>query len=94
MIVLIANDLPMKIRGRLKLWFTEPRANVFVSGITDHVADKVISYLLQNCPQESGLIIFKDLSKSPFYRLYTLGIPSKKVVDFNGMQLVLERAGS
>lgn len=28
MLVVIANDLPDAVRGRLKLWFVEPRPNV------------------------------------------------------------------
>lgn len=42
MVVVIANDLPPAVRGRMKLWFIEPRANIFVSGIKDSVATEVI----------------------------------------------------
>ena len=45
MLIVIANDLPPAVRGRMKLWFVEPKANVFVSGIKDQVATKVIDYL-------------------------------------------------
>ena len=31
MLVVVANDLPPAVRGRMKLWFVEPRPNVFVS---------------------------------------------------------------
>ena len=49
MLVVIANDLPPAVRGRMKLWFVEPRPNVFVSGIKDSVARHVINYLLEKC---------------------------------------------
>ena len=58
MLVVIANDLPPAVRGRMKLWFVEPRANVFVSGIKDNVAQKVVDYLQEHCPPESGLLMF------------------------------------
>ena len=58
MIVVIANSLPDRIRGRMKLWFIEPKPNVFVSGVTDHVADKVVSYLLDNLNSRSVSCIF------------------------------------
>ena len=73
MIVVIANSLPDRIRGRMKLWFIEPKPNVFVSGVTDHVADKVVSYLLDNCPLESGLLVFKSVGKTPYYKIFNLG---------------------
>lgn len=47
MIVLIAQHLAPAVRGRLKLWFIEPKPNVFVSGIKDHQAEKVVEYLMQ-----------------------------------------------
>ena len=58
MLVVIANDLPPAVRGRMKLWFVEPRANMFVSGIKDSVAKKVVEYLYKHCPSESGLMVF------------------------------------
>ena len=45
MLVVIANNIPPAVRGRLKLWFVEPRANIFVSGVKDNVAQKVVDYL-------------------------------------------------
>lgn len=82
MIVVIANSLPDRIRGRMKLWFIEPKPNVFVSGVTDHVADKVVSYLLDNCPLESGLLVFKSVGKTPYYKIFNLGSTSKRVCNF------------
>ncbi len=57
MLVVVANDLPPAVRGRMKLWFVEPRANVFVSGIKDSVADGVVKYLHEYCPPSAGLLI-------------------------------------
>ncbi|MET2611797.1 type I-E CRISPR-associated endoribonuclease Cas2e, partial [Klebsiella pneumoniae] len=43
----------------MKLWFVEPRPNVFVSGVKDSVAQTVVDYLLQYTPLESGLMLFR-----------------------------------
>jgi len=59
MVVVIANDLPPAVRGRMKLWFVEPRPNIFVSGIKDSVADDVVQYLVKSCPNSSGLMVFQ-----------------------------------
>lgn len=91
MLVVIANDLPPAVRGRLKLWFVEPRPNVFVSGIKDSVADTVIEMVLGYCPPESGVMIFKRSRKSPGYEIYGLGTPGRKLVEMSGMKLVLEK---
>jgi len=90
MLVVVANNLPPAVRGRVKLWFTEPRPNVFVSGIKDSVAKKVIDYLYEHCPPESGIVIFRSLPKPPGYEVYSLGAPRKALTEISGLQLVIE----
>ncbi|WP_456415231.1 type I-E CRISPR-associated endoribonuclease Cas2e [Thiolapillus sp.] len=91
MLVVIANDLPPAVRGRMKLWFVEPRANVFVSGVKDSVAKKVVEYLYKHCPPESGLMVFRQISKAPGYEIYGVGDTKRRVTQFSGLQLVIEK---
>lgn len=91
MVVVIANDLPPAVRGRLKLWFVEPKPNVFVSGIKDSVADAVIELVLNYCPPESGVLIFKRERKAPGYAIYGMGSPGKRLTAITGLQLVIEK---
>lgn len=90
MLVVLANDLPPAVRGRLKLWFIEPRPNVFVSGIKDSVAQKVVDYLYKHCPPESGVIIFRSIPKPPGYEVRTIGPPKKPTIEISGLQLIIE----
>lgn len=94
MLVVIANDLPPAVRGRMKLWFVEARPNIFVSGIKDSVADTVVEHLLQHCPDQSGLIIFKKCREAPGYRIYGMGTPKRKLTLISGLQLVVEKEQS
>jgi CRISPR-associated protein Cas2 len=89
-LVVLANDLPPAVRGRMKLWFVEPRANVFVSGIKDSVAQTVMDYLLQHCPVESGLILFRSIPEAPGYEIRYKGEIRKPVVQISGLQLIVE----
>lgn len=91
MVVVIANDLPPAVRGRMKLWFIEPRANVFVSGIKDSVADKVIHYLFDNCPPRAGLLVLQRIPKPPYYKIWGLGGTKKNIALIDDMQLIFER---
>ena len=90
MLVVLANDLPPAVRGRMKLWFVEPRANVFVSGIKDSVATTVIDYLYKHCPPESGIFMFRSLPGPPGYEIRTIGLPRKNLTEISGLQLVIE----
>ncbi len=90
MLVVVANDLPPAVRGRMKLWFVEPRPNIFVSGLKDSVAITVIDYLHKHCPPDSGLVIFRSLSRPPGYEIRTVGPPRKPMMTISGLQLVVE----
>lgn len=91
MIVVIANYIPDAVRGKLKLWFSEPKPNVFVSGVRDSTADNVIELILKHCPANSGLLVFKSENKAPFYRIFAKGNPVKNISSISGFQLIVER---
>lgn len=91
MLVVIANDLPPAVRGRMKLWFIEPRPNVFVSGVKDAVAKKVVDYLYDHCPLESGLMIFRHIPETPCYEIRGIGDTKRNLTEISGLQLVIEK---
>ena len=91
MLVVIANDLPPAVRGRMKLWFIEPRPNVFVSGVKDAVAKKVVDYLYDHCPPESGLMVFSRISETPGYEIRGIGDTKRNLTEISGLQLVIEK---
>lgn len=90
MLVVVANHIPPAVRGRMKLWFIEPRANVFVSGLRDTVADEVVKYLFDNCPVDSGMLILQKIKTAPGYKIISLGKVNRKVQLISGMQLFIE----
>lgn len=91
MLVVIANDLPPAVRGRMKLWFIEPRPNVFVSGVRDAVAKKVVDYLYTHCPIESGLMVFRRIPETPGYEIRGVGDTKRDITEISGLQLVIEK---
>lgn len=93
MIVLVANDLPDAVRGKLKLWFVEPKPNVFISGIKDALADRIVHLLTQYTPTHSGFLLFRSIPRPPGYQIHVHGFPSKQLTTLTGLQLVLEKSG-
>jgi CRISPR-associated protein Cas2 len=75
----------------MKLWFVEPRANVFVSGIKDSTAEEVVDYLLKHCPPESGILILKRIPRAPGYTILGNGDTTRSFTEISGMKLILER---
>lgn len=91
MLVVIANNLPPAVRGRMKLWFIEPQPNVFVSGVKDTVAKKVVDYLHRYCPMESGLMVFRKIPEAPGYEISGIGDTKLSITEISGLQLVIEK---
>lgn len=91
MFVVIADYLPPAVRGRMKLWFIELKPNVFVSGIKDFVAKKVVEYLYRHCPPQSGLLILMSSTTPPGYILQWLGQPKRYPTELSGLQLIIEK---
>lgn len=94
MLIVLANDLPPAVRGRMKLWFIEPKPNVFVSGLKDSVANTVVDYLYQHCTPAAGVVIFKSISKPPGYEIRTIGTPTKELIELSGLQLIVDKKES
>lgn len=90
--MVVANKLPQAVRGRMKLWFIEPRANIFVSGVKDSVATTVIEYLYKYCPVDSGVVIFRSISRPPGYEIRSIGAATKPLTQISGLQLIIEKS--
>lgn len=94
MVVVIAKYLPDAIRGIIKLWFIEVKPNVFISGINDSTANKVVDHLIKSCKPDSGLIIFQSHNFAPFHKIRSVGYNHNQIIDFNGLHLIKEKSGN
>lgn len=93
MVVLVANDLPDSIRGKIKRWFIELRANFFVSGIKDATAERVAKSLIKQCPAGAGLCLVMSRPDAPGYKIIKLGDSNRELVMLSGLQLIRQGTG-
>ena len=91
MVVVIASKIPPSVRGRLKLWFIEPRANVFVSGVKDSVADRVVQELWETCNVSTGIMVIKSRRGGVGYIVETRGEIDRCVYHESGFFLVSDK---
>lgn len=56
MIVVFSDRIPPAVRGKMKLWFIEPSPNVFISSVSDALAQRVCDKLFESCKDDSSLI--------------------------------------
>jgi CRISPR-associated protein Cas2 len=90
MVVVIAEHLPPAIRGRIKLWFIEPKPGVFISGLNDSLAEKVVNYLFDKSRISSGILIFQSIPRAPWYKIRRRGLTTRQIVNISDLELIQE----
>ncbi len=91
MTVIVANDTPPAVRGLLKRWFIEPRANVFVGSVNRKTREKTIAFLRRHAPGWSALVIHADSSTSQGFLIEHFGNPDREEVVMSGLRLIAEK---
>ncbi|MFI3291731.1 MAG: type I-E CRISPR-associated endoribonuclease Cas2e [Opitutales bacterium] len=92
MIVIIASNTSDKIRGILKRWFIEPKANIFVGTMNHKVSRDIIAYLRSNDSNWNALII-RSGNNVEGYIIEELGEPSYKGIKLSGINLIATKLG-
>lgn len=88
MLVLITNDIHPAVRGRLKLWFIEVKPGVFISGISDYLAKKIVDFLIKQ-KYGAGSLLIESTKSAPGYLIHVLGVPDRKLIRLTNLQLVI-----
>lgn len=89
MTVILTEDTPPAIRGLLKRWFLEPRANVFVGSVNERTRAKTIEYIRRNAPNLRMFVVF-DSDSCQGYSTLSFGDPSRTTIRKCGLELIRE----
>lgn len=89
MVVMIVENVPPSLRGRLTRWLIEPRAGVFVGKISALVREKLWEMCLDNKKTGGVIQIWSDANEQGF-SVRSEGDTSRKIVDYEGLWLVLQ----
>ena len=89
MTVIVAQQTPDAVRGLLKRWFIEPRANVFVGTVNRRTREKTLAYIKRHAKDMSFLMISSDPNAQGFV-IDHYGKPDRKGICKSGLWLVAE----
>ncbi len=90
MTVIVINDATPAIRGYLKRWFVEPKANVFVGTVNRRVRKRVLEYARRNAPGIGLLAISSDNSSQGF-EIESFGETDRRPTRICGINLIAEK---
>lgn len=87
MLMVVTENVPARLRGRLAVWLLEVRAGVYVGDVTRRVREMI----WQQCGQmmEDGNVVMAwATSTESGFDFQTLGDNRRTPVEFDGLRLV------
>jgi len=87
MLVIVAENVPPRLRGRLGLWLVEVRAGVYVGDVSRRVREMIWQNLEDGVEDGNAVMAWTSNNESGFDFL-TLGTNRRIPVEMDGIKLV------
>lgn len=87
MVVIIIENVPNSLRGRLSRWLIEPKAGVFVGKISALVREKLWEMCVANKKTGNVIQIWSDANEQGF-SVRSEGDTNRKIIDYEGLWFV------
>lgn|SRR5690606_28349919 len=87
MLVIVVENAPPRLRGRLSLWLAEIRAGVYVGDYSARTRERIWGEVLELLGDGSAAIAWTAPTDSGF-AFETAGANRREAVDFDGLTLV------
>jgi CRISPR-associated protein Cas2 len=87
MLVIVVENVPPRLRGRLAVWLIEIRAGVYVGDLSTKVRGMLWSQIEQGIEEGNAIMTWSTNNESGF-DFMTLGKNRRLPVEFDGLKLV------
>ena len=87
MMVIVTENAPPRLRGRLSLWFAEVRAGVYVGVYNKRTRERIWDEVKQLIADGSAVIAWAAPTDSGF-EFEAIGPNRREPIDFDGLTLV------
>lgn len=87
MLVIVTENVPPRLRGRLALWLLEARAGVYVGDVPSRVREMIWATVEDAVGEGNAVMAWATNTESGF-RLRTAGANRREPAEWDGLQLV------
>ena len=87
MLVIVLENAPPRLRGRLAVWLLEVRAGVYVGAYSKRVREHIWEHVQQGLEDGNAVMLWRSTVEAGF-EFKTLGTNRREPADFDGVQLV------
>lgn len=87
MLVIVLENAPPRLRGRMAVWLLEVRAGVYVGDVSRRIREMLWEQVLAGIEEGNAVMAWSASNESGF-DLLTVGANRRTPVDYDGMKLV------
>jgi len=87
MLVIVLENAPPRLRGRLAVWLLEVRAGVYVGVYSRRVQEHIWEHVAEGIEDGNAVMMWRSTAEAGF-EFRTLGANRRVPADFDGVQLV------
>ena len=87
MLVVVVENVPPRLRGRLAVRLLEVRAGVYVGRASARLRERIWAEMVAGVGEGSAVLVWSAANEQG-YRIRTLGENRREPVDFDGLWLV------
>ena len=87
MLVIVTENAPPRLRGRLAVWMLEIRAGVYVGNFSVKVRDMIWNNVEKGIDDGNAVIVWRAQNEAG-YDFVTLGDNRRMPIDMDGVKLV------
>lgn len=87
MLVIVLENAPPRLRGRLAVWLLEARAGVYVGSYSAKVREMIWTQVVENIGEGNAIMAHVAKADAGF-AIETCGANRRVPVDFDGLSLV------
>ncbi len=87
MLVIVVENVPPRLRGRLAVWLLEIRAGVYIGTPSKRLRENIWEQVIQGCEEGNAVMAWSTNTESG-YDFVTFGKNRRIPVEFDGLKLV------
>ena len=87
MLVIVLENAPPRLRGRLAVWLLEVRAGVYVGSFGRRVREHIWQHVEEGIEDGNAVLMWRSTAEAGF-EFKTLGTNRREPAEFDGVQLV------
>ncbi len=88
MIVVVLENAPPRLRGRLAIWLLEVRAGVYLGEYNRKIREYLWAQVLAGIDDGNAVIAWRDVANEAGFQFETAGKNRRVPVEFDGVTLV------